>query len=474
MTDKNITQSKLQFYNTLGRKVMPFVPIEGNNVKMYTCGPTVYNYAHIGNLRTYVFEDILKRTLKYFGYNVNHVMNVTDVGHLVSDADDGDDKMELAAKRENKDAYQISQFYYEAFRKDLKDLNIIEPDIWCKATDHIKEQIELVKGLEKKGVTYTIEDGVYFDTSKIDDYGKLSNLDLENLKEGARIGVVENKRNKTDFSLWKFSPKDKQRLMEWDSPWGVGFPGWHIECSAMAMRYLGNEIDIHCGGIDHVTVHHTNEIAQTETVTGKQWVNYWMHGEFLVMNNGKMSKSKNNFLTLSSIKERGLLPEAYRYFLLNAHYRNQVTFSWDAIESSQVAINKIYAKLAQFKNEVKDSTNVSDTYIEKFKQDVSNDLNFPKAIAIIWEVLKDKELTNEVKYNTLLELDKMLGLGFDKVEAESEKETIVDDNINELVNQRNKARADKDYALADKLRDEISALGYTLKDTAEGTVVTKN
>lgn len=466
-------EHKLHLYNSLERKVVPFIPLEDNKVKLYTCGPTVYNYAHIGNLRTYIFEDLLKRTLTYFGYKVKHVMNVTDVGHLVSDGDLGDDKMELACLRENKDAWKIAEFYLDQFKKDLENLNILFPDIWCKATEHIKEQIELIKELERLGVTYIIDDGVYFDTSKIDNYGKLANIDLDNLKEGARIGMVADKKNKTDFALWKISPQNQKRLMEWESPWGKGFPGWSIECSAMALKYLGDEIDIHCGGIDHIPVHHTNEIAQTETVTGKQWVNYWIHGEFLVMKNSKMSKSESNFITLTSLIENGLSPMAYKYFCLNAHYRNPVTFSWEALESSQVAIDRIYQKIKGYKASYynDEDANISVEYINKFIDDVSHDLNFPKAISIIWEIIKDTTITDSSKYVTLLELEKLLGLGFESIEVEEDNENITEESVLKLVEMRNMARKNKDYKEADRIRKELLDLGYMLIDSKEGTVV---
>ena len=314
----------LRLYNTLTRAADEFQPIDPPLVRLYTCGPTVYNFAHVGNLRTYVFEDVLKRALTHVGgFNVRHVMNVTDVGHLTSDADQGEDKMALGARREGKTVWQIADFYWQAFRNDIRRLNILEPDVWCKATDHIPEQIELVRTLEAKGFTYVIAgDGVYFDTSKFPAYGRMARLDIAGLQAGARIELAAGKRNATDFALWKFSPTGQQRLMEWPSPWGVGFPGWHIECSAMAIKHLGEYLDIHCGGIDHIQVHHTNEVAQSECALGHKWCNWWMHGEFLTFPKGpggeaaKMSKSSGEFLTLDRLVEKGYDPLAYRYFLL--------------------------------------------------------------------------------------------------------------------------------------------------------------
>jgi len=313
----------LKFYNTLTRKLEDFNPLNPPNVGLYTCGPTVYMYAHIGNLRTYIFEDILKRVLLANNYKVNHVMNITDVGHLTSDADTGDDKLEKEAIKENKNAWEIAAFYTAAFQKDLEELNIIPPDIWCKATDHINEQIELVKKLESKGFTYRTDDGIYFDTSKVADYGKLAGLDIEGLRAGIRVEMVAGKKNPTDFALWKFSPTNVKRQMEWDSPWGKGFPGWHIECAAMSMKYLGETFDIHCGGIDHIPVHHTNEIAEAESATGKPFVKYWLHGEFLELKEGRMGKSEGNAILVSTLKEKGFDPLSYRYLVLNTHYRKR-------------------------------------------------------------------------------------------------------------------------------------------------------
>ena len=340
----------LKLYNTMTRRVDEFQAIDDKEVGLYTCGLTVYNYAHIGNLRTYLFEDILKRVLAVSGFAVRHVMNITDVGHLTSDADAGEDKMEKGAAREGRTAWEIAEFFQAAFVKDLARLHILPPDLWCKATDHIPEQIDLVRTLEAKGFTYVIEgDGVYFDTSKLPDYGKLGRLDFEGMRAGARIEVVAGKRNPTDFALWKVSPKGTKRQMEWESPWGVGFPGWHIECSAMAIKYLGEHLDIHCGGVDHVPVHHTNEIAQAEVALGHEWVRWWMHGEWLVLPKKnekgeeiveKMAKS-GEFLKLDLLIEKGYAPLAYRYFCLGAHYRQQLAFSWEGLDSAAAGFERL-------------------------------------------------------------------------------------------------------------------------------------
>jgi len=345
----------LKIYNTLTKQKEEFKPIKTGwfrKVGLYTCGPTVYNFAHIGNLRSYIFEDILKRVLKYNGYKVKHVMNITDVGHLTSDADEGEDKMEKGAKREGKTAWEIAEFYTQAFKSNLHDLNIIEPDVWCKATDHIKEQIKLVQKLIDRGFTYETSDGIYFDTTKIDDYGKMANLKNQELQAGVRVDIGE-KRNAHDFALWKWSSPNchpelvsgslPKRQMEWSAFNHIGFPGWHIECSAMSMKYLGEQFDIHCGGIDHIPVHHTNEIAQSESVTGKKpWVKYWMHGEFLLTGSDKMAKAGDNFLTLQTLKDKNINPLAYRYLLLQTHYRKQLTFSWEALEAAESGLKHFY------------------------------------------------------------------------------------------------------------------------------------
>ncbi|MGH7927954.1 MAG: cysteine--tRNA ligase, partial [Candidatus Binatia bacterium] len=330
----------LRLFDTYTRDLRDFEPLDSAQVRMYCCGPTVYNYAHIGNLRTYVFEDVLQRVLEFNGYKVNHVVNITDVGHLVSDADTGEDKMEIASRRTGKSAWEIAVEYTKAFKDDLSRLNIVEPTIWCKATEHIPEQIEMIHCIEAKGLTYRTSDGIYFDTSRVADYGRVARLDASGLQAGARVERGE-KRNITDFALWKFSPLGQKRQMEWKSPWGVGFPGWHIECSAMSAKYLGTFFDIHCGGEDHVPVHHTNEIAQTEACHGTRLANFWMHGHFLLLEDAKMAKSSGEFLRMQSLVDRGYDPLAYRYFCMGAHYRAKLSFRWEALDGAQTALERL-------------------------------------------------------------------------------------------------------------------------------------
>ncbi|HAT03206.1 MAG TPA: cysteine--tRNA ligase [Candidatus Magasanikbacteria bacterium] len=467
----------LTLYNTLTRKKEEFNPLQAHTAGLYTCGPTVYNYAHIGNLRTYVFEDILKRVLQYNGYTVNHVMNITDVGHLTSDADEGEDKMEKGAKREGKTAWEIAEFYTQAFKQNLKDLHILEPNIWCKATDHIEEQINLVQKLTDKGFTYETSDGIYFDTTKLADYGKLANLQNQELKAGARVDLGE-KRNAHDFALWKWSerserhpegdqPKSK-RQMEWPAPFGagqgqtrMGFPGWHIECSAMSAKYLGQPFDIHCGGIDHVPVHHTNEIAQSEAAYDKPLANYWMHGEFLLVNEGKMAKSENNFITLETLKEKGISPLAYRYFLLQTHYRKQLNFSWEALEASQTALKKLQQQVESLPDHKKQDS----WFKDKFNEWINDDLNIPNALAWIWQAIKEKDITKE----TLLDFDKVLGLNLDA----KEETIVIPTEVQNILDARLKARTEKNWTESDRLRDEIKKLNFDVEDTKEGQKINK-
>ena len=459
----------LQIYNTLTRKKEIFTPLKNNLVGLYTCGPTVYHYAHIGNLRTYIFEDILKRVLLYNKFKVKHVMNITNVGHLTSDSDTGEDKMEKGAKREGKSVWQIADFYTKAFMEDIKKLNIIKANIFCKATDYIKEQIELITKLEKKGFTYIIEDGVYFDTSKLKDYGKLAKLDIEGLKAGTRVEFVKGKKNITDFALWKFSPKDKKRQMEWDSPCGKGFPGWHIECSAMSMKFLGETFDIHCGGIDHIPVHHTNEIAQSETATGKKFVNYWMHGEFLNLEKEKMAKSGENFITLSTLEKRDFDPLAYRFFCLSAHYRSSLNFSFEALESAKNGFEKLKNKIWEIKKEKdKVKKEIKEKYREEFLKLINNNLDMHGALALLWDLIKEKEISGKSKLDLILDFDKIFGLNLKDI-----KEEKIPKEILNLVKQREKARQERNFAESDKLRKLIQEKGYTIEDTKGKPIVKK-
>lgn len=443
---------------------------------LYTCGPTVYDYAHIGNLRTYVFEDILKRVLKYNGFTVNHVMNVTDVGHLTDDADAGEDKMEKGARREGKTAWEIAEFYTAAFKQNMVYLNILEPNIWCKATDHIPEQIALIQKLMDKGFTYQTSEGIYFDTTKLSDYGKLVDLQRQELKAGVRVDMGE-KKNPHDFALWKFTPTGEKRQMEWpfDVAQGdrrMGFPGWHIECSAMAMKYLGEQFDIHCGGIDHKSVHHTNEIAQSEAATGiVPWVRFWLHGEFLTIDNPsasspstgsgsarRMGKSEGNFLTLESIKEKGFDPLSYRYFLLLAHYRKQLSFSWQALEAAQNGLQNLRRLVA----EIPDNIAPDRTHEKIFLDAINDDLNMPEAVAAVWTGLKEKTLALE----SVIMFDKVLGLNLHE-HAEAVP-LVIPSNIQTLLDQRTSAREAKDFKRSDELRDEMLAEGFVVEDTKEG------
>jgi cysteinyl-tRNA synthetase len=472
--ERRETLMSITLYNTMTRSKDQLAPLEGPNVSLYTCGPTVYNYAHIGNLRTYVFEDILKRALIYRGYEVNHVMNVTDVGHLVSDADDGEDKMALGAQREGKTVWEIAQFYWDAFRKDIELLNIIEPTVWCRATDHIQEQIDQVQILEEKGFTYTIDDGVYFDTSKLTDYGKLARLDIAGLRAGARIEVTQGKRSYTDFALWKLSPKDSKRLMEWESPWGMGFPGWHLECSTMAMKYLGEHLDIHCGGIDHIAVHHTNEIAQAESALGHEWTKCWMHGEFLTMAKtedsagGKMSKSSGEFLTMEVLTTKHQYdPIAYRYFLLGAHYRQQLAFSWEGMDAAASALGRIKRVVLDAREGYSSQEQPIAECIEEFDAAVIDDLNMPRALAAMWKTVKTTTASPGEIYATLLQMDRVLGLGFADM-APPDADTS-DAEIDALVEARTAARSSKDYARGDEIRDQLIDMGVEIMDSPEGT-----
>ena len=464
----------VRLYNTLSRAKETFQSIRPNEVGLYTCGPTVYNYAHIGNLRTYLFEDILKRTLTYSGYAVKHVMNITDVGHLTGDRDMGEDKLEKGARREGKSAWDIAAAYTQAFQKDLQRLNILAPSIWCKATDTIPEQIALIQILEEKGFTYRTRDGIYYDTARFPKYTQLSHQNLDALQEGARVEKNPEKRNATDFALWKFSPAGVQRQMEWDSPWGVGFPGWHIECSAMSMKYLGDQLDIHCGGTDHIDVHHTNEMAQSEAATGKPFFNVWMHGAFLIISGGKkMAKSDGNFLTLeNAFLKKDIDPLAYRYATFLTHYRKPMEYSEEAITAAQNGLQHLRNQVRTLKEEVapteRETGTNNDIFREKFRREINDDLNMPRAMAVVQELLKS-ELAAKDKLATLFDFDRVMGFGLEQVDQE---ESLPED-IRKMADERLKARADKNWALSDELRDAIQDRGYLVQDTSQGTKVFK-
>jgi len=462
---------ELRLYDTLRRKKEKFEPLKPGEAGLYTCGPTVYDYAHIGNLRTYIFEDILVRALKLFGYSVKRVMNTTDVGHLTSDADTGEDKMEVGARREGKSAWDVAKFYTEAFFKDYKALNCFMPDVLCPATGYIKEMVELVLALEKKGFTYRIGDGIYFDTAKLPDYGKLAGKKhIEGIKEGARVEANSEKRNPADFALWKFSKPEEKRQMEWDSPWGKGFPGWHVECSAMAMKHLGETIDIHCGGEDAVAVHHTNEIAQSEAATGRPFANYWLHGRFLVMGElGKMSKSAGGFITVQTLAGKGLDPLDYRYFCFTAHYRKQLEFTWESLDSSGKALASLretVAKLAEETAFKKTAAKLDKgaAYYLKFVEALADDLNVPQALAALWEALRSPALAPEEKLGFALAADEVLGLELNRapvVEA-------LPPELLALVEERGQARKNKDFKRSDELRKELLEKGVLVEDTPNG------
>ncbi len=457
----------LKVYNTLTRNKEVFKPIKKNQVSFYACGPTVYWYAHIGNLRAYIFEDILRRTLEYNNYKVKHIINITDVGHLTSDGDTGEDKMEKGAKREKKTAWDIADYYTKAFKKDLEKLNIKNPTSWAKATDYIKEQVNLIKELEKKGYTYVISDGVYFDTSKLENYGELWGSKKVDLKAGARIEMVKGKKHTSDFALWKFSPKNSKRDMEWDSPWGKGFPGWHTECVAMSLKKLGIPFDIHCGGTDHIQVHHTNEIAQSKALYNKNLARYWMHGEFLNLKDGKMSKSKGKILTINSLVEKGFNPLSYRYLCLTAHYRSHLLFSWESIQSAQNSLNSLYEKIAEIKkNKNKYNPKKEKEYLEKFKSFINDDLNTPQALSLLWKLIKEKKISNSQKYDIILEFDKVLGLNLKKT-----KEIKIPKEVKDLIKERESHRKKKNWKKSDEIRDKIEELGYIIEDKKEGVKI---
>ena len=456
----------MQLYNTLTRKVEEFVPNDSNVVRMYTCGPTVYHYAHIGNLRSYIMEDVLQKGFEFLGYDVKRVMNITDVGHLSSDADTGDDKMVKGAKRENKTVMDIAKFYTDAFFDDFKKLNIKKPEVVVPATSLIDEYINMIEILLNKGYAYKAGDNVYFDTSKLEDYYVLTNHTCDELFVGVRDDVEEdlNKRNKTDFVLWFTKSKFDDQELKWDSPWGKGYPGWHIECSCISLKYLGEYLDIHCGGVDNIFPHHTNEIAQSEAYLGHKWCNHWFHIEHLNDNEGKMSKSKGEFLTVSLLEEKGYNPLAYRMFCLASHYRKQMLFSFDTLDSFAKSYEKLKNKILKlgFEGEV---SNVS-SYIESFKDAISNDLNTSMMITCLYDVLKSS-LNDASKRYLISEFDKVLGL--DLLTESVKKSSLSEEYILDMISKRSKAKKDKDFVLADSIRDELLSKGVQLIDTKEGT-----
>lgn len=458
----------IKFYNTLTRTKDEFKPINDKEIRMYSCGPTVYYFAHIGNLRAYLFMDNLRRVLKYNGYNLKHVMNITDVGHLVSDADEGEDKMMKAAKRENKNPFEIAEFYMNAFLADIDKLNVDRPEIIARATEHIDVMEEYVKKIIDNGYTYQTEDTVYFDTAKLDKYGVLSNRNVEDQKAGARVEFDQNKKNISDFALWIKAPEN--HIMKWDSFFGKSYPGWHLECSAMGYKYLGEHFDIHTGGVDHIPIHHENEIAQSKGFCGCIPANFWMHVEFLQINGGKMSKSLNNLYTLADLEEKGFEPLVYRMFNYTSNYRAQINFTFEAMEAAKVALGRLregYLKHVEGTEDVSDEE--IKAYEERFLEAINDDLNMPVAMSVVWDVIKNPNKSKKLQ-NLLLKFDEVLGLNLKDYKKE---ENVLPEEIQSLVNERNEARANKNWAESDRIRDLLIEKGYTVKDSKEGTIVEK-
>ena len=461
----------MRIYNTLSKKVEEFVPIEEGIVKMYTCGPTVYHFAHIGNLRTYIFEDVLEKGLEYLGYSVKRVMNITDVGHMTSDADEGEDKMEKGAKREGKTVYELAEFYTNAFFDDASKLNIRRPGIVEKASEHINTYIKMISKMLDDGYAYISDGNVYFDITKAKNYYQLSGKNPDELMIGVRDTVEEDKskRNPYDFGLWFTSSKFENQDMKWDSPWGVGYPGWHIECSGISGEYLGEYLDIHCGGVDNVFPHHTNEIAQSEAFFGHKWCNYWIHGEHLNDKSGKMSKSKGEFLTVSLLEEKGYNPLSYRYFCLGSHYRKVLTFSFDALNSAENAYLKLKNRIKKLDRTPDLHEEKIDYYENKFKDAISNDLNTSSMLTLVYDVLKDDELSDFTKLYLIEKFDNVLGLDLTVFDEELEENDSDNSWILEKIEERNAAKKNKDFTLADNIRNELLEKGIKLIDTREGT-----
>lgn len=464
----------IALFNTLTRRNEILKPLNPDQVGLYCCGPTVYNFQHIGNLRTYIFEDLLVRALRQSGYSVKHVMNITDVGHLVSDADDGEDKMAIAARREKKSSLEIAEYYTGIFLEHCDWLNIKRPNVICKATDHINEMIELIKRLEEVGAAYVSGGNVYFDITKSADYGKLAGLDLDSLAAGARIEVDTKKRNAHDFALWFTKSKFEGQELQWDSPWGRGYPGWHIECSAMAIKYLGESFDIHCGGIDHIPVHHTNEIAQSETATSKPFASIWMHGGFLVVSGDKMSKSSGEFLTLDLLKEKGYDPLAYRLMCLTGHYRGEISWSFDALDSAAKSLQRLRSKIVKLKRscEGKDLRSVTTTtrgseLLARYETAILNDLNMPQALAALHETLGDDIIADDEKLNLVIYFDQILGLDFENLKS-TEIEVEITDEMSMLLAEREAARKSRNFKEADRIRDLITSKGFSIVDSTDG------
>ena len=463
----------VKLYNTLTKQKSNFVPLNGNEVRIYSCGPTVYSYAHIGNFRTYIFMDNLRRMLEYNGYTLKHVMNITDVGHLESDSDEGEDKMEKAAKKENKSPYEIAEFYTKAFFKDMEKLHIERPEIIAKATEHIPDMLEFAKEIVKNGYGYETSTAIYFDVSKLDKYPVLSNRNIEEQIAGARVDVDPEKRNPYDFAIWIKAPKN--HIMKWDSPWGLSYPGWHLECSAMSRKYLGEEYDIHTGGVDHIPTHHENEIAQSKGAFGKIPAKIWMHVEFLQIDGGKMSKSLGNVYTISQLEEKGIEALAYKLFCYTAHYRTKLNFTFEGTAASQKALNRLREAFVKHNN---GNDNVDDELIQKYKNKfldaINDDLNMPLAMSTVWELARN-DLKSKKISDLLLDFDRVLGLDLKNSEKYLEEQNKVElpDEIADLLEKRKKARKEKNWQLSDEIRDVLKEKGYIVKDTKEGMTVEK-
>jgi cysteinyl-tRNA synthetase len=455
----------ISLYNTLNRSKDPFTPLKPDAVGIYACGPTVYYRASIGNMRSYVFADTLRRLFEIDGYKVTQVMNITDVGHLTGDnegdANSGEDRLEKAARREGRSAWDVAKAYTDLFVQDLGKLNIQLPHVMPRATDHIAEQIAMIQAIEAKGLAYRISDGIYFDTAQLPSYGQLSRQPLEEKEEGARVGVNAEKKNATDFALWKFSPAGEKRQMEWDSPWGVGFPGWHVECSAMSEKYLGVPFDIHTGGIDHIPVHHENELAQIEAARGCLEANVWMHNAFLLVDGGRMGKSLGNAYSLDDLGEHGISPSAFRLFLLGAHYRSPLNFTFDAALASQNAINGLIDAAREWAKPLEADEPSMTAFVDRIR----DDLDTPAALAVFWGVVHNEQMPPGVKSATVLKMDEVLGLALEDVVARPVK---ISDEAQKLLDERARARAAKEWGKSDEIRDALAALGYVVEDTGSG------
>jgi cysteinyl-tRNA synthetase len=465
----------------MGREMQTFTPLASGHVGMYCCGLTVYDYAHIGNLRTYIFEDILRKTFEYFGYTVRHVMNVTDVGHLTDDADEGEDKMLKGAREKGRTVWEIADFYTRAFFRDFSLVGCALPTVVCKATEHIPEMISLISRLEQTGHTYTNGGNVFFDITTFPGYGRLALLDQQQLRAGARITVDEGKKSPADFALWFTRGKFEHQTMVWDSPWGRGYPGWHIECSAMSMKYLGERFDVHCGGIDHIPVHHTNEIAQSEAATGHSWVTYWVHGEWLLMGKEKMAKSAGHFTTLSMLTERGYHPLDYRYFCLGAHYRTQLAFTWESLDAARAGRTGLMEKIVALKEEMRQERRAEEMrqerraaqepagkareYLNDFETHAADDLNMPRCLADLWTMLRDADVPAAQKLGAALRMDRILDLGLADAQ---EEEVTLDAETRRLLDERETARRERNWKRADEIRKQLSVKGMEVQDGPNG------